>query len=278
MKIGFFITARLKSSRLKHKLLLDLNGKPLIQRVIERCINTAGIDGVVLCTSTNPQDSILYDFAVMNGIQFFPGSEDDVLERLYSAASYYGYDAFLSITADNPLFSIYTSQLLVDWYKQEQFDFMFMKGLPIGASTYMLTTKALKIARSMKEQTDTEVWGPFVNRDDFFNIAELIVSNSPFAEEKRLTCDFPEDYSLIQKIYKNYPTNYIPVLHSYIELLKENPEYWDINRMHKQTIISQESLKQIKADFDIRIEVGRELAKKMEYVLKPGLSIKKVGI
>ncbi len=98
MKIGFFITARLKSSRLKHKILLDLNGKSVLDRVIERCKATPGIDGVVLCTSTNPQDSILYQSALKNEIQFYPGSEDDVLNRLLSAAEYYHYDAFISIT------------------------------------------------------------------------------------------------------------------------------------------------------------------------------------
>ena len=44
MKIGFFITARLKSSRLKRKVLLDLNGKTLIDRVIERAKKVNGIE------------------------------------------------------------------------------------------------------------------------------------------------------------------------------------------------------------------------------------------
>ena len=36
MKIGFLITARLKSSRLKLKLLKQLNGYTAIERVIQR--------------------------------------------------------------------------------------------------------------------------------------------------------------------------------------------------------------------------------------------------
>jgi len=42
MKIGFFITARLKSSRLKNKILLDLNGKTVLDRIIERCKVVSG--------------------------------------------------------------------------------------------------------------------------------------------------------------------------------------------------------------------------------------------
>ena len=82
MKIGFFITARLKSTRLKRKILLDLNGKSVLDRVIERAKQVKGIDGVVLCTSINPQDSELYKNALSNQIEFFAGSEDDVLISL----------------------------------------------------------------------------------------------------------------------------------------------------------------------------------------------------
>ena len=278
MKIGFFITARLKSSRLKQKILLDLNGKPIIQRIIERCKATLGIDGVVLCTSTNPQDSILYDFAIKNEIQFYSGSEDDVLDRLSSAAEYYGYDAFLSITADNPLFSIYTSQILVDWYKKEQFDFMFTKGLPIGVATCLLTTRALKIANYMKKKSDTEIWGPFVDRSDFFNIAQLIVKNSSFGEDKRITCDYPEDYKLFRKIYDNYGIESIPNIHSYFEILKENPELWNINKIHKQTMPSEETLKQINSNFENNLKIGKKFAKKINYDLNPQLTKKEIDI
>ena len=56
MKIGFLITARLKSSRLPLKILKDLNGKPVIERIIDRAKEIQGINEIVLCTSANPQD------------------------------------------------------------------------------------------------------------------------------------------------------------------------------------------------------------------------------
>ena len=204
MKMGFFITARLKSTRLKQKILLPLNGKPIIDRVIERAKSVRGIDGVILCTSINPQDSLLYDFALKNGIQFYAGSEDDVLKRLLDAAHYYNYDAFVSITADNPLFSIYTAELISNWYNTESFDFIFSRGLPIGCNPYLIDRQALDIAIFMKNETDTEIWGPFVYQPEFFKIGELIVTNSPFKEEKRLTCDYSEDYKLLQSIYNMF--------------------------------------------------------------------------
>jgi len=70
MRIGYLITARLKSTRLIKKILLDLNGKSILDRVIKRCQLTKGVDKVVLCTSTNPQDDELSDYAKRNNILF----------------------------------------------------------------------------------------------------------------------------------------------------------------------------------------------------------------
>jgi spore coat polysaccharide biosynthesis protein SpsF len=261
MKIGFFITARLKSSRLKQKILLDLNGKSVLDRVIDRANKVKGIDGIVLCTSTNPQDSVLYDNALKNKIQFYAGSEDDVLKRLLDAAKYFGYDAFVSITADNPLFSIYTSSLLVDMYKKEQYDFINTKGLPIGCGTYLLDVKALEVVNFMKQQSDTEIWGPFINRPDFFNVADLNIDNSSFDEKLRITLDYPEDYKLFRKIYQEFELNSIPNLIDVFDLLKEKPELLEINKAHKQTMPSQEQLNLIEKQFNASKTKAKDFAK-----------------
>ena len=276
MKIGFFITARLKSSRLKNKILLDLNGKSVLDRVIERCKSVQGIDGVVLCTSTNPQDSILYDNALRNNIQFYPGSEDDVLVRLEKAALYYGYDAFLSITADNPLFSIYSGQLVLNAFRKDFPDFIFSKGLPIGSNITGLKTSALRIANRMKKDTNTEIWGPFVNRPDFFNIAEIHFENSPFNEEKRLTLDYQEDYLLFQKLYELQDNNQILSTDRVLLYLKENPSLWEINGNREQIMPGNTEIENIKKQFDLNKSKGIEYSKSINYELNPSHRVVKV--
>ena len=270
MKIGFFITARLKSTRLKQKILLNLNGKSILERIIERCKALPGLDGVVLCTSTNPEDSILYDYAQNHKIKYFAGSEEDVLNRLQSAALYYGFDAFLSITADNPLFSIYISQIILNFYKQKKLDFIFSKGLPIGCCPALVTTQSLQIVNFIKKDNDTEIWGPFVNHSDIFNIGEIIVTNSPFKEEKRLTCDYPQDYLLLSKIYKYFPNDYLPDIHEILEIMKQNPAFWEINSMHQQRYLSDEEVKRINLIFNNKKNDALEYATLIGKNLKSG--------
>lgn len=273
MKIGVLITARLKSSRLRQKILLDLNGKSILDRVIERAKSLAGIDGVVLCTSTNPQDSILFQNALNNRIEFYTGSEEDVLDRLLSAAVYYGYDAFVSITADNPLFSVYYSQVAVDWYKQSKLDFIFTKGIPIGCASYLIDVKALKVAIYMKNENYTEIWGPFVNRSDFFSIGELVINNSPFDEQYRLTCDYTEDYHLLRKIYSFFPPDAIPTLHQVIDILVENPDIIKINLNQKQATLDEAVLLTIQENFNKQKEKGNIYAASIGKELIPSLQV-----
>ncbi|MGB0278073.1 MAG: cytidylyltransferase domain-containing protein, partial [Prochlorococcaceae cyanobacterium] len=46
------IPARLESKRLPRKLLADVGGKPLLQRVLERCLEAQYPAAVVLCTDS----------------------------------------------------------------------------------------------------------------------------------------------------------------------------------------------------------------------------------
>ena len=276
MKIGFFITARLKSTRLKNKILLDLNGKTVIDRVIERCKAVQGIDGVVLCTSTNSQDSILYENALKNNIQFYPGSEDDVLLRLESAAMYYGYDAFLSITADNPLFSVYSGQLVLDTFRNDFPDFIFSKGLPIGCNVNGLKTDALRVANYMKKDSDTEIWGPFVNRPDFFNITEIFFESSPFREEKRLTLDYTEDYLLFQKLYALQRNDEVLSTEYVLNYLKESALLWKINEDRKQIMPTSSEIEEIKKQFDLNLEKGYEFITQNNFIINPLYKVIKI--
>ena len=268
MKIGFFITARLKSTRLKRKILLDLNGKTVLDRVIERC-KAVDTDGVVLCTSTNPQDSELYDYAQKNKIQFYAGSEDDVLQRLLDAATYYSYDAFLSITADNPLHSIYIAKFLTKLQRDKSFDFIFTSGLPIGITPYVLETKALAVACHMKKAADTEIWGPFVNQPSFFNIAKVKIRNSDFDENKRITCDYPEDYNLFSELFKNFPEDYNPSIFEIFEILKNNPHLWKLNNRIVQRFPSEKVIKKIEKQFEEQRNSGIAYAASIQKIIKP---------
>jgi len=237
MKIGFLITARLKSSRLPLKLLLDLNNKTIIERVIERCKKVSNISEIILCSSTNPQDKPLAEAALNNNIFYYLGSEEDVLQRLSDAATFFNLDYIINITGENPLFSIYHANLVVSQALKEKNDFIYIDGLPIGCAVYGINPQALKTVCQIKEEIDTEIWGPLINRPEIFNVKKLEVQDRLRMPELRITTDYTEDYLFVQKIFSYFPDSHIPDYSEVVRLLQDNPELKEIHGMHEQAAL-----------------------------------------
>ena len=81
------IEARMNSSRLPGKVMLESNGIPMLGHLINRLKQVKLIDKIILATTNNPQDDILCDFATANGIFFFRGDELNVMKRVLDAGN-----------------------------------------------------------------------------------------------------------------------------------------------------------------------------------------------
>ncbi len=246
MKIGFLITARLKSSRLNLKLLLQLNGCTVIERVIQRAKSVIECDDIVLCTSDSSQDIPLVQIAKENNIYYFNGHPDDVLQRLLDASLLFNLDYFIGITADNPLFSIYHANLLVDTVQQNpSLDFVYTSGMPIGVNIYAMNVKALKTVCAIKEQVDTEIWGYLIKRPEIFNVREIKAAQEFIRNNCRLTLDEFDDYRLFKALYNKFPKDaVIDILDAY-DVLDSNSDIACINSHVKQLDLDEDTKKAI---------------------------------
>jgi len=259
MKIGFLITARLKSSRLPLKLLRGLNGKSVVERVIERAKEVSYVEEVVLCTSTNSQDRPLVDIALKNEVYYYLGSEEDVLQRLTDAAKFFEMDSFVNITGENPLFSIEYANIVADNLRTGKYDFVYLEGLPIGCACYGLNVKALEVVCQVKKEIDTEIWGLLINQPDIFRVKKIQVSSDFNIGNVRITTDYIEDYRMIAKIFNHFPNNYIPSYFEVVELLKCKPEILELNQMKKQLALDQEVIDRISQFYRKNKEIVIEL-------------------
>ena len=246
MKIGFLITARLKSRRLNLKLLLPLNGYTVIERVIQRAKSVIEGDDIILCTSTLNQDLSLVRIAKENNIYYFNGHPDDVLQRLLDASLLFNLDCFIGITADNPLFSTYHANLLVDAVQQNpSLDFVYTSGMPIGVNIYAMNVKALKTVCAIKEQVDTEIWGYLIKRPEIFNVLEIKASQEFIRNNYRLTLDEFDDYHLFKTLHNKFPKDtIIDVLDAY-DVLDSNPDIVGMNSHVKQLDLDEDTKKAI---------------------------------
>jgi glutamate-1-semialdehyde 2,1-aminomutase/spore coat polysaccharide biosynthesis protein SpsF len=97
------VQARLGASRLPGKMLLDLEGVPVIARTLTRVARARTLDEVVLATSSAPADADLVRLAAEWGFRAFAGSEEDVLARVLEAARAAEADVIVRLTGDCPL-------------------------------------------------------------------------------------------------------------------------------------------------------------------------------
>lgn len=258
MKIGFLITARLKSTRLPLKIIKDLNGKTVIERIIDRAKEIKDISEIVLCTSTNTQDKALVDIAKENSIYYFNGEEKDVLKRLLDAAKIFDLDYFLGTTADNPLITIHYSNLIVNEIKRNHYDFIKLEGLPLGVATYGMKVKALETVCKVKTIVDTEIWGCLIDQPEIFDVKTIKVEGKLNRPELRFTLDYDEDYQLINNIYSYVPFEKVLNLHNVIDYLDKNPQIAKINQ----------KCVQLDLDDNTRAEVNRNYKEKLEEIKK----------
>src|SRR5262252_1871945 len=86
MKTVAIIQARMGSSRLPGKVLVDLAGKPVLAWVVNAARAALGIDDVWVATSTSLADDAIVAWCNKNKVAVHRGSEADVLDRYVGAA------------------------------------------------------------------------------------------------------------------------------------------------------------------------------------------------
>ena len=231
MNCAILITARLKSKRLKRKVLKKINGRPMLSHLIDRLRLAKKCNNIFLITSTYSDDDELVSFCRNENIDIFRGDPDDVLERIRSAAMHFNIETIISCTADNPLIEPLYIDKMIDFHLRNKFEYTFSKGLPIGSYTYILDTNAVSRACQIKKTKDTEVWGEYFTKTNLFKLGCFNVHDlNPTLPKLRLTVDTIEDFKFVNEIFIHLGKNdNIFNLQDIINLCKKKPNLLKIN-------------------------------------------------
>lgn len=144
------VQARTGSTRLPGKVLLPLAGRPVLGWVVRAARAAAGIDDVVVATSTAPGDDAVAELAGDLGVAVVRGSEDDVLSRFVLAREQAGADAVVRLTADCPLLDpALITQVAAAWRADPSLGYVattLVRTLPRGLDTELVSATALATA------------------------------------------------------------------------------------------------------------------------------------
>ncbi|MGS0973004.1 MAG: cytidylyltransferase domain-containing protein [Candidatus Izemoplasmataceae bacterium] len=235
MKIGAIIQARMGSTRLPGKVLLDLKGKTVLNHVIERVKQSKLIDEIIIATTTNDRDTPIIDEALRCGVKVFRGSEDDVLSRYYYAAEENKLDVIIRITSDCPLIDPIILDNIIQVYLDNNYDIVSNAGtlqetrtFPRGLDTEVFSFEKLSEAFNKANETyQREHVTPYIyenSRNVYY------YKNKVDFSSYRLTLDTKEDFILISKIYNTfYKDSHNFYLRDIVQLLDSNPELLKIN-------------------------------------------------
>ena len=102
-KVVAIIQARMGSTRLPGKVLMDIAGRPMLAQQIRRLRQCKSVDEIVIATTTNRTDDSVVELAQWEGVSWFRGAEQDVLSRFVGAAGQAQADVIVRVTADCPL-------------------------------------------------------------------------------------------------------------------------------------------------------------------------------
>lgn len=194
------IQARLDSTRLPRKALLDLGGKPLVARAMES-MRLVSADAYVLACDYD-SEAELAPVARSEGFDCIAGPKEDVLERFCVVARKTGADVILRATGDNPFLFADAARLSLERFAElsrsdSPADYFTFSGLPHGSGVEVLSARKLVEAAAITGSPyDHEHVGPalYNHRDRFRSVFEPAPERW-FSPDARTTVDTADDYA-----------------------------------------------------------------------------------
>lgn len=239
MKYLVIIQARCGSTRLPNKVLMDLCGKPVLQRMIERVQKSKLIDDIIVVTSIENNNLPILSLCSNIGVRVGVGSENDVLDRYYQTAKLIKPEYVIRLTADCPCFDAGLLDLAIDELNEDtdycgMLDETFADGLDLEIIKYTALEKSWMEAKHSFEREHVTQY--IIRHPEIFKIQKF---NSPIGNfgNNRWTVDEPEDFELVKNIYEHFDKTQIGMNFNYKDILnylQKNPEVMKINQKYKR--------------------------------------------
>ena len=118
MKKVIIIPARLDSSRLPKKVLLDLKGKTVIQRVYEQCLKVKNVDGVYIATDSMEIKEVCETFT--NNVIITKRTHNSGTDRIGEAVSAVDCDIVINVQGDEPFIEPSLIEALVNSFSNSE--------------------------------------------------------------------------------------------------------------------------------------------------------------
>lgn len=240
MNVVAIIQARMTSTRLPGKVLREVLGKPLLEYQVERLRRCRHLDELVVATTRNAADDPIVALCERLAVPTHRGSEHDVLERYFDAATRFQADPVVRLTSDCPIIDPAVVDRVVSFYLEHpgQYDHVsnaIVRTYPRGMDTEVFSYAALQLAHGeARLPPQREHVTPFLHRQpNRFRLGHVTYGQDE--SRHRWTVDTEEDLDLITRLISAlYPANPNFTMEDCLDLLQQHPEWSLINAAVEQ--------------------------------------------
>ena len=230
--IGCIIQARMGSSRLPGKVMekLDQNNT-VLSYVIKQLKYSKLLDDIIVATTSLKRDEVIVDFLEEEGIKYFCGDEENVLDRYYQCAKKFSMSEIVRIPSDKPLIDPEIVDKCIEVFLTKKYDYVttFLEpSFPYGTEVEVFSFNVLeKVWKNAQLPSEHENVTPYIyNNKDKFQIYN--VKNSTDLSHLRWVVDRAEDLELVRQLVSKI--NKEPILmQDILEVFKSEPKLVEIN-------------------------------------------------
>ena len=237
------------SNRLPGKVLMKIDEKTILEYVLNQLSSCTLLDEIIVNTTTLSEDTQIVECAKKMNVNFFRGSEKNVLDRYYQCAKNFSIDIIVRITSDNPLIDPNIVDDAIKIFKENSYDYVTncrQRTFPYGTEVEVFTFKALEQCwKNAKKPSELEHVTPYIyNNSDKFIIHDLL--NAKNLSNLRWTVDRANDLELVRILASKIQKRPI-LMKDILKIFSKEPNLENIN---KNNIPNEGFLKSLKEDKD----------------------------
>ncbi len=182
MKVVAIVTSRWQSTRLPGKALIDIGGKPMLQRIVDTARQSKYIDEVVVATT--PSSVPIIQYCKGHNISFYVGSEEDILERLYKTAKQFEADVVVRLWGDAPLIESSQINSAIEYALTTEDEIYYVSLSNNGGVVSVMPFTLLELSNTELRNEEDRHW-----------------FHKYLTDTKKLTVDIQEDLEKVREIW-----------------------------------------------------------------------------
>ena len=248
------------SSRLPGKVLMPINGTPMIGLLLRRLAQSTEIDEIAVATSSEVNNDPLHDYVTDLGYACFRGSEHDVLSRYAMVAEATKADVIVRITGDCPLVDAAVIDDMLGRFASSNVDYLNNcdpPSFPNGLDAEIMTLDALVMAHeNAVDQADREHVTPFLRWKDTVHRGQYV--NETDFSAMRWTVDELADFEVVKEVFGYFAPEILFPWQAICELVEQQPQIFNLNAHLKRNEGMHLSENEKKARFAKNQRRGRE--------------------